>query len=129
VFSGGTAMQPELGVSAGISELHFDFAYGVDARDISARELIVCCHFLFWQVDDLGEDSVTRGVQGGACFALFGFWAGAVLRVLAIGAQACFTDGFPGRFRVRSVCDVLDVLHWVCQAFCVNGRTFLIWHP
>ena len=97
VLGGGDAMQTELEVGAGVGELGFDEPDGREVFDEAFGELIVAGHFLFGEMEGLGEETVASGIERGALFALGSFGAGGALRVQAVGKNASVRSGLAVR--------------------------------
>jgi hypothetical protein len=103
VLGRGEPMETELEIGAGVRQLGFDGADGRECRDVRFCECGEGGHFLFRQVDDLGEDAVTRGIERRALLAFLGARTGGVLRVVAVGLEARFRESGFGRGRPRGV--------------------------
>ena len=88
-------MKPELEIGAGFGEFGFDCSDRFETGDVTFAEFGIGVHFLFGEMNGLGEDAVARGVQTGALFAFGGSGAFAVLRIQTVSAEAGFrTSGF-----------------------------------
>jgi hypothetical protein len=113
VFGGGDAVEAEsrlnahngtqrlcAWIGAGVGELGFDDSEGGHALDEGVCELVVGGHFLFGEVEGLGEEAVAGGVERGTFFAFLGDGTAGVFGVFAVGAETGFA-GFS--FRLRAV--------------------------
>ena len=104
VLGGGHAVEAELEVGAGVGELDFDGADGIECGGVIGGEFVVGGHVFFGKEDDLGEDAVAGGVQARSAVCLracagrwifwrFRDWLGGVLRrwgALAFGVVRGF---------------------------------------
>lgn len=87
VLGGGEAMEAELEIGTGVSELGFQRSDGLEGGDEAVAEFGVDLHFLFGQVNDLRENTMAGGVERGALLTAGGARAGTFLSVEAISAE------------------------------------------
>src|SRR6185312_16417593 len=65
VLGGGATMKPELEIGASVREFGFESADRLEIGDVTFAKFGIGFHFLFREMDGLGENAVAGGVERG----------------------------------------------------------------
>ena len=93
VLGGRATMETELEIGAGVGEFGFEYSDGFEIGDVAFAEFGISLHFLFGEMDGLGENAVAGGVEARALLAFGAGGPSAILRVQTVGAETGFRGG------------------------------------